>query len=242
MKENKYDHSSFFEKYSAFPRSVGGLAAAGEWYALRTLMPDFTGKSVLDIGCGFGWHCAWAAERGAKEIVGIDLSERMLAVAREKNAAPNIQYRCMAMENMVFSPERFDVVISSLAFHYTAEFDAICRSVWAFLKPGGQFLFSAEHPVFTAQGMQEWCYSEDGSKVHWPVDRYFEEGKREACFLGEKVTKYHRTLSSYLAALLMAGFTLRAVVEPRPDPSLIHEPGMLDELRRPMMMLVSCEK
>ena len=81
MKENQYDDSHFFEQYSHFPRSVEGLSAAGEWHALKALLPDFRGKRVLDLGCGFGWHCRYAAEQGAAQVMGIDLSEKMLAKA-----------------------------------------------------------------------------------------------------------------------------------------------------------------
>ena len=53
MKENKYDDAAFFEKYSRMPRSREGLAAAGEWHALRKMFPDFKDRRVLDLGCGF---------------------------------------------------------------------------------------------------------------------------------------------------------------------------------------------
>ena len=61
MKENKYDDSVFFEQYSHMPRSEQGLSAAGEWPALKALLPELAGKRVLDLGCGFGWHCRYAA-------------------------------------------------------------------------------------------------------------------------------------------------------------------------------------
>ena len=54
MIENKYDDETFFAKYSAFPRSVHGLKAAGEWHELKKLLPDFAEKRVLDLGCDFG--------------------------------------------------------------------------------------------------------------------------------------------------------------------------------------------
>lgn len=57
-------------------RSEGGLKAAGEWQTLRSVLPDFTGKTVLDLGCGYGWHCRYAAEHGAKQVLGIDASEK----------------------------------------------------------------------------------------------------------------------------------------------------------------------
>ena len=57
MKQNKYDESGFFANYSHMARSIGGLDAAGEWPAFRTLLPDLYAKNVLDLGCDFGWHC-----------------------------------------------------------------------------------------------------------------------------------------------------------------------------------------
>lgn len=85
MKENKYDNEQFFEAYKQFPRSAQGLSAAGEWHELQKMLPDFQGKRVLDIGCGFGWHCIYAAQNGASYVLGTDISEKMLEVAREKN-------------------------------------------------------------------------------------------------------------------------------------------------------------
>ena len=72
MKENNYDNPGFFSQYRRFPRSVEGLSAAGEWHALQKLFPDFSGKRVLDLGCGFGWHCRYAADHGAAAVIGVD--------------------------------------------------------------------------------------------------------------------------------------------------------------------------
>ena len=62
-----YDNPAFFSAYAEMPRSQGGLAAAGEWHQLGPLFPDVAGKAVLDLGCGYGWHCGYAAARGAAE-------------------------------------------------------------------------------------------------------------------------------------------------------------------------------
>ena len=243
MKENKYDNEQFFSQYSRFARSVEGLSAAGEWHELKKMLPDFAGKRVLDIGCGFGWHCNYAAAQGAQHVVGTDISQKMLAVANQKNDFANVEYQCIAMEDLAFAPASFDVVISSLAFHYTPDFVQMCKKVNGFLAPGGSFVFSVEHPVFTAQGSQEWIYDETGNPDHWPVDDYFNEGQREAVFLGERVVKYHKTLTTYLNGLLQTGFCIKAMVEPQPAGHLLHSvPGMKDELRRPMMLLVAAAK
>ena len=83
MQQNKYDDDQFFKNYAAMPRSKDGLKAAGEWYELEKILPNFQGKKVLDLGCGYGWHCKYAANHGALEVVGIDLSHKMLEVANK---------------------------------------------------------------------------------------------------------------------------------------------------------------
>ncbi len=243
MKENKYDDEKFFEAYSRFPRSVEGLSAAGEWHELQRMLPDFQGKRVLDIGCGFGWHCLYAAEHGAKDVVGTDISEKMLTVAREKNTYPNVAFKRIAMEDIDFPAGSFDVVISSLAFHYTPDFGAVCKKVHHCLSVSGDFVFSVEHPVFTAYGTQDWIYDDQHNRTFWPVDNYFSEGRRNTVFLGEAVVKYHKTLTTYLNTLLREGFAITGIVEPQPAGHLLDSvPGMRDELRRPMMLLVSAKK
>lgn len=242
MKEDKYDDPVFFEKYAEMTRSRLGLAGAGEWPAFEKMLPPFADKRVLDLGCGYGWHCEYAAGHGAKSVLGIDLSQKMLETAQQKNADPKITYRRGAMEDLAFSPASFDVVLSSLAFHYVKDFDTLVQKIAQWLIPGGAFVFSVEHPVFTAYGSQDWYYDENGNILHFPLDRYFYEGQRDAVFLGEHVVKYHRTLTSYVGALFQNGFSLVDLKEPMPPAEMMDLPGMRDEMRRPMMLLLSAVK
>ena len=242
MGENRYDDEVFFQKYGGMLRSRKGLAGAGEWPALEKLLPDFSGQRVLDLGCGYGWHCRYGADHGAASVLGVDLSERMLNRAAELNSAPGITYRRAAMEELDFPEDSFDIVLSSLAFHYIRDFPRLIGGISRWLRMGGALVFSVEHPIFTAYGSQDWYYGEDGEILHFPVDRYYIEGEREAVFLGERVTKYHRTLTTYLDTLLRAGFALSRAVEPQPPEEMMELPGMRDELRRPMMLLVSARK
>lgn len=243
MKENKYDNEQFFNQYSQMSRSVDGLRGAGEWHVLKTMLPAFGGKRLLDLGCGFGWHCRYAVENGAVSALGIDISEKMLEEAQKRNASPRIEYKCMAVEDFDYQPETFDVVISSLTFHYLESFGDVCRNVHKCLTKGGTFVFSVEHPIFTAYGTQDWFRGPQGDILHWPVDRYFTEGKRNAVFLGEEIVKYHKTLTTYVNSLILAGFEITGLIEPEPDAALLDTiPGMRDELRRPMMLLVAAVK
>lgn len=121
-------------------------------------------------------------------------------------------------------------------------FEQVAQKVAGYLVRGGDFVFSVEHPVFTAYGSQDWFYSDSGEILHFPVDRYYYEGPRQAVFLGEKVTKYHKTLTTYLDGLLQAGFSIERVVEPQPPEEMRDQPGMKDEMRRPMMLIIAARK
>lgn len=243
MKENKYDDPLFFEKYSQMPRSLDGLNAAGEWHTLRSMLPKMQGMNVLDMGCGYGWHCRYAIEQGAASVVGIDLSSKMLEVAKEKNKDERIRYECCAMEDFVAPENSFDLILSSLAIHYIEDYPALIKKVHALLKESKEFIFSIEHPIFMAQGSQQWINDDQGEKLYWPVDQYFIEGKREASFLDEPVIKYHRTLETLLMTLLDTGFSILEVKEPQPSEEMLKTmEGMKDELRRPMMLLIRAKK
>ena len=101
MPENLYDNHEFNEKYAQMERSVIGLEAAGEWPQLKELLGDMKDKDFIDLGCGYGWHCAYAVTAGAKSVVGIDQSEKMLSKAMEINAHPLIQYRNERIETFI---------------------------------------------------------------------------------------------------------------------------------------------
>lgn len=243
MKENKYDDPGFFENYSRMPRSVEGLNAAGEWEVFRHLLPPLESKRVLDLGCGYGWHCRYVMEQQAASVVGMDLSEKMLEQARLRNNGPGITYLREAMEDIDFPPGSFDLVISSLALHYIERYDLICRKIYNCLSAGGHFVFSAEHPVFTAMATQDWYHDTAGDRLHWPVDHYQDEGRRITRFLGNDVVKYHRTVATLLNGLLDAGFRITRVEEPKPAPAVLEKyPEMKDETRRPIFLLVAVEK
>lgn len=239
---NIYDNKAFFEAYSQMARSTGGLEAAGEWHLLRPLFPPMEGSRVLDLGCGYGWHCKYAVDHGAAEALGLDLSEKMIAEARARNADPRIRYEVGGIAEYAYPAEAYDLVVSNLALHYLADLDDIYRKVFTTLKPGGVFLFNIEHPVFTAGVREDWIRDEEGRPVCWPVDNYYYPGERATLFLGQEVKKQHHTLTQILMGLLRCGFALEAVEEAMPDPSMLDLPGMADEMRRPMMLLVKARK
>lgn len=96
---------------------------------------------MLDLGCGLGHFAREARARGAREVVGVDLSERMLAAARARTTDAAIVYVRAALE--AYEPETcsFDLVVSLLVPHYVADYPAIVRRLAAALVPGGRFAY-----------------------------------------------------------------------------------------------------
>ena len=241
-RKTEYDDEHFFSQYAQMSRSRDGLAGAGEWHQLKELFPDLKDKRMLDLGCGYGWHCSYAVSQGAEEVLGIDVSKRMIEEAAKRNAGRKISYRLCGLEEYEYPREYWDLVISNLALHYIADLDLVYRKVYHTLKDGGAFLFNIEHPVFTAGVRQEWIYDETGRPLYWPVDDYFYPGERVTQFLGCEVRKQHHTLTQILGGLLACGFVIEAVEEAKPSEEMMDIPGMKDEMRRPMMLLVRAGK
>ncbi|MFT4005175.1 MAG: class I SAM-dependent methyltransferase [Lacrimispora sp.] len=239
---NIYDDDNFFNRYAQMTRSRQGLSGAGEWHQLKDLFPDLTGKTVLDLGCGYGWHCRYAVECGADRVLGIDLSKKMIHSAKEKNHDPRITYAVMGLDDYDYPADTFNCVISNLVLHYMEDLDTIYRKIFGTLKAGGCFLLNIEHPVFTAGVNEDWIYDDGRKPLYWPVDRYFYPGERTTHFLGENVVKQHHTLTQILMGLIKAGFLLEAVEEAVPNPEMLDIPGMADEMRRPMMLMVKALK
>lgn len=239
MTQNIYDDPGFFEGYSRLQRSVEGLAGAAEWPAIRALLPDLRGLDVVDLGCGFGWFCRWAAEQGAANVLGLDVSDKMLERARTETTDERIRYDRADLEKLQLPRASFDLVYSSLAFHYIEDFAGLLANIRQSLKPGGRLIFSIEHPIYMAPRQPEWLSDADGGKT-WPLNAYQIEGKRLTNWLAEGVVKQHRTMSTTLNLLIKSGFTIAHVEEWSPsDEDLAVHPDWVIERERPMFLLIS---
>ena len=216
--QNIYDKEAFFLGYRHLRETGAGLNDILEQPALLGGLPKrMDGFRVLDLGCGFGTFARRARELGAASVLGIDVSERMLDEARKSTQDCMITYRRLAIEHVARCAGHFDLVVSSLALHYVADYAVAMRDVAELLRPGGLIAFSVEHPIMTALPEQCWQRDVHGNCSHWPVDRYSDESSRHTHWFVDGVVKYHRTVASYVSGLLAAGFTLTAMSEPSPS-------------------------
>jgi SAM-dependent methyltransferase len=242
MTQNVYDDEQFFEGYSRLPRSVEGLDGAPEWPALRARLPDLRGADVLDLGCGFGWFCRWARQHGAAHVLGVDVSEKMLARARATTEDPAITYSRADLERLQLPGASFALVYSSLALHYIEALDRLMATVHRSLVHGGRLVFSVEHPIYTAPAEPGWSVDAAGRRT-WPLDGYLEEGPRSTDWLTRGVIKQHRTIATYLNLLLGLGFAISHVEEWGPTREQIAaRPELADERQRPPFLLVAARR
>lgn len=239
MAQNIYDNPEFFAGYSQLPRQVHGLDGAPEWAAVRAMLPDMTGKRVADLGCGLGWVSRWMREQGAASVLGFDVSRTMIARAKADTNDPAVEYRLADLETLELGAAEFDVIFSSLTFHYIRDFGRLTRNIRQALKVGGDLVFTIEHPIFMAAAHPHWTLDEDGRKT-WPVNGYSIEGERRTDWFAKGVVKYHRTLATTLNTLIESGFALSRVAEFAPTQEQIEQmPALAEELERPMLLLVS---
>ena len=242
MTQNIYDNPEFFAGYSRLGRSIEGLDGAAEWPAIRAMLPPLRDRAVVDLGCGFGWFCVWARARGAARVLGLDVSENMLARAQATNADPAIGYARADLERLDLPAATFDLAYSSLALHYIENLDGLLAGVRDSLVPGGHLVFSIEHPIYTAPTHPGWTTDARGCRV-WPVDSYLIEGERRTDWLAKGVIKRHRTLGHYLNALIRRGFAISHVEEWGPDAAQVAaRPEWADELQRPPFLLVGARR
>ena len=242
--QNIYDNETFFEGYKKLRENEVNANNLFEIPALFSMMPDLKDKTILDLGCGFGEHCKRFVESGAKKVVGIDISEKMLEIAKQENADSKITYINMPMENISQLKEKFDVVISSLAFHYVEDFAGVVKNIFDLLNEDGIFLFSQENPLCTCfSGGNRWTKDENGNKLYINLSNYGIEGERESSWFVDNVKKYHRTFSSIINTLIETGFTIEKMIEPLPTEDLLKKyPDYKDLFHKPDFLLVKVRK
>jgi SAM-dependent methyltransferase len=195
--------------------------------AFLRLLGDLRGREVLDAGCGEGYNSRLLARAGAR-MTGVDISERMIALAveEERRAPLGIRYVCTPYTRLaMFSPASFDAVVSFMALMDGPGFDRAMVEAFRVLRPGGMLAFSITHPCFITRDSR-WIRDEQGAKVAWVVCNYwnplpwverwrFTDAAAEAPeFI---VPRFDRTLSEYVNAVIDAGFRLTRIAEPRPS-------------------------
>jgi 2-polyprenyl-3-methyl-5-hydroxy-6-metoxy-1,4-benzoquinol methylase len=217
MEQNIYDNEIFFKEYQALRNNNVGISANDliEIPQLFELIGDVKGKAILDIGCGAGGHDRKLIDLGAKSVMGIDISEKMIEEAIKNNNTNNILYKRLSMNNLEEIDMKFDLVISSLAIHYVDDYEGLCKKVYNLLNDGGYFIFSHGHPMDSAVILNNYenNYVVIDDKKYFLISDYNNEGKRISHWFVDGVETYHRTMSHLVNGLIDAGFVIERLNE-----------------------------
>ena len=240
MKQNIYDDSIFFENYKELRNNDKGLNETIEQPVINGLLKNLNNATILDIGCGFGHQIERILDKNPKKIIGVDISQKMIEEAKRRVNNDNVEFVCSPVEDYVIAENYFDLVISSMTFHYVKNLRTVFKNVFDGLKENGQFIFSIEHPICTAL-MKGWI--DVGGEKLWPIARYSDESIRHQNWFVDNVIKYHRTVSSILNDLIHVGFIINSVNEPTPSQAdLKKRPDLKGHVERPPILVVEVGK
>ena len=221
MNKAKYDAAANF--YAEFVRTA--LASPTSVLSVVTeqvieALGNVNDLRICDLACGEGHLARGLAERGGV-VTGVDISEGILERA-EQQTRDSLELRYVKDDAQtltgVLEPS-FDIIVSNLALMDIADLEGVFDSCCRILRSGGTFVFSVLHPCFETPFDADHPLietSESGEFLACRVSRYLEEGYWTSGGEGVRgrVGAYHRTLSTYLNALLAAGFRLSEVYEP----------------------------
>lgn len=226
-----------------------GQADGRDYYRLEffgpyqiAMMGDVAGKNLLDVGCGSGYFARAMHERGA-HVTGIDISPRMIQHAQETGPAA-IRYDVLdaAAIDRKFPAASFDLATACLSLQDCPEPARVLKAVAKVLKPGGRFVSSIEHP-FSSMPFRQWQRADDKKTKKWLcVDKYFERGAMPYTWKRwsyEFTTRaLHVTLEQWVDWTIEAGFSIRAMREPKPtEAALRSQPDLEDATRVPYFLI-----
>ena len=251
------------------PEWIRGVRAGYDLYrdylnnpAFLSMLPDLSGKRVLDVGCGEGYNTRIFADL-CEEIVGTDISEKMVDAAREAEAAEpqGIKYYSASGNDLsMFENGSFDGVVSTMAMMDMADYEGCIGECGRVLKTGGLLQFSIHHPI-TMTRHWKWITGKEAERVGVVVGNYFglhpsktRDDVEEWFFASAppevrakarpfQIPRFFRTFSEYFNPLSEAGFDVVQVGGPYADSKTAQEcPYVADTRIVPLFMIFQCRK
>jgi ubiquinone/menaquinone biosynthesis C-methylase UbiE len=221
-----------------------------EHFTLFKLLGDLSGKSVLDLACGEGFYTRFIKRRGAARVVGVDISQGMIDLARreEERNGLGIDYLIQDVKQLVID-ETFDVVVAAYLLNYAQTYNELlemCSAITHRLKPGCRFMTVNNNPrqredYFTSTRKYGFIKRAHGPLIDGtPVDCIF--------FLGDNsfaITNYQLSVETHELAFKTAGFQHVTWHDPEPSADILNDTERnywSDFLEHPPIVFIECVK
>jgi len=178
------------------------------------LIPDIEGKTFLEIGCGSGRSIKYLTNRGALKVYGLDISTTQLEEATRYNKESVIEGRVELIKGRMeddLNIEPVDVIFSVYAIGWTSDPEVTLKNMYTCLKPGGTFIWSWDHTIYTDIHYDEGKYVVNYS-YHEEKPLAIKNWKKE----GVTAHLTYRKTSTWFRLLRDAGFEIEGYYEPKP--------------------------
>jgi SAM-dependent methyltransferase len=235
-----YDDEAVFATYMRHRHRLDTPNETLEKPIILELVNPIAGKRILDLGCGDATVGKEFLYQGATSYTGVEGSHKMVEAAIQSLTGTSGKVIRQTIEDWIYPPTAFDLVLARLALHYVADLSLVFANVFQTLVAGGQFVFSVEHPVITSCN-RGWI---DGTlRQDWVVDDYFSTGLRVVNWLGGTVQKYHRTIEDYFCLLQTTGFQIEELREAQPKRDYFYDTQTYERRKRvPLFLILSARK
>ncbi len=214
------------------PRAHNPMMRAEERAMLALLPSDLVGFKVLDAGCGSGRYIVHALRRGARIVLGMDLSAEMLDRTNREVLSPPMRSAHFltragliqaSLEALPIRSGWADITLCGLALGHVPDLCSALEELRRVTRPGGALLCSDFHPI--------------GEELGWPRD-FKADGRRYA------VRHTAHTLEAWRSAARKVGWTIRRIQEPYLNPADIPANAAFDPLalRTPVALVLELRR
>ncbi|HEY3135755.1 MAG TPA: class I SAM-dependent methyltransferase [Blastocatellia bacterium] len=242
------------EAFDRFTTAEDSFAENVERPAVERLIGNLAGQRLLDLGCGSGTYSVVFVEHGA-QVVGLDLSQTMISLARERARARSVQadFRVAdIIEPLPFSQGEFDAVFTGTALHYVESLGPLMNEIQRVMKPGGRLVASVLHPMSTSRfplassdelegpdPWEAWYFGPQLRCIETPWLGFGEVKKQ-----GRQILCYHHTITEYFDAVSAAGLAIIELIEPAPPPEFAAKNASRynEAMRVPVFLVFKAEK
>ena len=134
-----------------YPAEQNPIKSASD-ASVKRMLPDLTGKVLVDAGCGSGYFCHYAEQASAKEVIGIDFSPKMIAQA--KKICKYTSFVAGDIENADLKKSSADVILSALVLGHVEKIEPVISKFSGALAADGILIITDFHPFLSLKGQK----------------------------------------------------------------------------------------